>query len=85
MIAKYLNISIKDTEEGLKDGVILCQLTNEMKRNSVRKIMMPQVIPRHFTITILIENYAAGMSLFKDTKSMRISILHLLLTITVTL
>ena len=42
MVAKYLNISIKDIEESLKDGVILCQLLNEMKKNAVRKIMMPQ-------------------------------------------
>ncbi|KAL5266219.1 hypothetical protein ACHWQZ_G003586 [Mnemiopsis leidyi] len=42
MVAKYLNISIKDAEESLKDGVILCQLLNEMKKNAVRKIMMPQ-------------------------------------------
>ena len=42
MVAKYLNISIKDSTESLKDGVILCQLLNEMKKNAVRKIMMPQ-------------------------------------------
>ena len=42
MVAKYLNISIKDAAESLKDGVILCQLLNEMKKNAVRKIMMPQ-------------------------------------------
>jgi hypothetical protein len=42
IVAKYLNISIKDIEESLKDGVILCQLLNEMKKNAVRKIMMPQ-------------------------------------------
>jgi len=42
MMAKYLNLSVKDIEESLKDGVILCQLLNEMKKNSVRKIMMPQ-------------------------------------------
>ena len=44
MVANYLNISIKDTEESLKDGVILCQLLNEMKKNAVRIINMPQVI-----------------------------------------
>lgn len=42
VLAKYLNISIKEIEESLKDGVILCQLLNEMKKNTVRKIMMPQ-------------------------------------------
>ena len=26
----------------MKDGVILCQLLNEMKKNAVRKIMTPQ-------------------------------------------
>ena len=44
LIANYLNIKIQDPNESLKDGVVLCQLVNEMKRNSVRKIMMPQVL-----------------------------------------
>jgi len=42
IIAEYLQIHVKDLKGVLTDGVMLCQLLNEMKKNSVRMIHTKQ-------------------------------------------
>ena len=41
MVAKYLAVSLQEVD-ALKDGVLLCQLLNVMRKNTIRMVHVPQ-------------------------------------------